>query len=76
MLFSIKVKYKLWNMAAICTKEAKPAHPVDIMSQIVPSCQHLHVPFQKFHSQVFEVKDGVPSDTQNKHLCHICIPCN
>jgi hypothetical protein len=31
------------------------SHPVDIMCHIVPSCQHLHVPFQKLHSQVFEV---------------------
>jgi hypothetical protein len=42
-------------MVAISTNEVKPAHPVDMMSHIVPSYQHLHMPFQKFHSQVFEV---------------------
>jgi hypothetical protein len=42
-------------MAAISTNEVQPDHPVDIMSYIVPSCQHLHMPFQKFHSQVSEV---------------------
>jgi hypothetical protein len=42
-------------MAAVSTNKVEPAHSVDIMSHIVPPCQHLHVPFQKLHSQVFEV---------------------